>query len=237
MLCVGWLIIAASAPADVVWSGEQNLSGQGQHIDLNFDSLVDVALSYSVYSSDTLYPAGSNGFLRAYIGGPLIDGVNRILVDASDGQDAALPHGTLISGSPDSALEWKTGLIASGLVSSWSTSSAEPDTEWNGLLGEPGEDYLGIAFEVGEATHYGWIHVVLGEVDSWTGFKSPITASWAYESTPDTPIVAGVIPEPSTGILTMAGSVGLLLHARSRHNGKPARILRIPAASTPPEEW
>jgi hypothetical protein len=216
MLAAG-LLWAVTANADIVWSGEQNLSGHYQYIDLNFDSLTDAMLGYSIIADAVLNPEGTNGYLSASVNGYNIDGSNRILVDASSGSDATLPYGTLISGNPDPSLEWGSGgLYFAGSVSSWSTYPPEPDTEWSGLLGETGEAYLGIAFEIGESTHYGWIHVTLGEVDSWTGFKSPITASWAYESTPDTPIVAGVIPEPSTGILTMVGSLGLLLPARSR---------------------
>jgi hypothetical protein len=211
------LLGAVTASADIVWSGEQNLSGYTQYIDLNSDSLTDVFLAYEAITPDGLFPTGTSAVLRAFVDGPTLDGSNQILVNTSHDLDAAaLPYGTLISGTPDSSLEWESGLFASGPVGYWSNYPPNPDTEWNGPLGETGEAYLGIAFDIGESTHYGWIHVVLGEVDPTYGFESPITASWAYESTPDTPIVAGVIPEPSTGILTMVGSVGLLLHARSR---------------------
>jgi hypothetical protein len=207
------LLWAANAQADIVWSGEQNLSGYEQYIDLNSDSLTDVFLAYSITISDALYPENAGGVLRAYVDFVTLDGSNQILVNTSrDSDAAALPYGTLISGTPDSSLEWISGRYVSGAVGEWSS----PGTEWSGLLGETDEAYLGIDFDVGESTHYGWIHVTLGEVNPDYGFKDPITASWAYESTPDTPIVAGVIPEPSTGILTMVGSVGLLLHARSR---------------------
>jgi hypothetical protein len=231
------LLWATTAPADIIWSGEQNLSGYEQYIDLNFDSLTDVFVAYEIFIPDALFPEGTSAVLRVRVDGYGIAGSNRILVDASNGQDAALAYGTLISISPDSSLEWKDGRYASGRVSDWSNYPPEPDMEWNGLLGETGEAYLGIAFDVGASTHYGWVHVTLGEVDPTFGFKNPITASWAYESTPDTPIVAGVIPEPSTGILTIVGSLGLLLVARSRRHGKQHRISRIPTASPPPEEW
>ncbi len=46
-----------------------------------------------------------------------------------------------------------------------------------------------------------------------------------------------VVPEPSTGILTMVGSLGLLLYARSRRREKQLRRPRFPTASPPPEEW
>lgn len=233
MLCVGWLAVATSVPADIIWSGEQNLSGYAQNIDLNSDSQTDVILSYYIVANFGDYL----GFLWAYIDELHIDRSNRILVDASNSLDAALPFGTLVSGSPDSSLEWISGQYAAGRVSYWSTEPPEPDTEWRGLLGETGDVYLGIDFEVEGSTHYGWINVTLGEKNPDLGFETPITASWAYETTPDTPIIAGVIPEPSTGVLTMVGSLSLLLLARSRRRGNLRRISRIPNASPPPEEW
>jgi hypothetical protein len=209
---------AGTALADIVWSGEQNLTVDYSwlYIDLNSDSLTDAMVWYQVFVDDASYIGGTSGVLRVYTQNWGLDGANQILVDASNSQNSALPYGTLISGSPDSSLEWKSGLYASGRVSLWSNSSPEPETEWSGMLGETGEAYQGIAFDIEGSTHYGWIHVTLGEVDPNYGLESPIIASWAYESTPDTPIIAGVIPEPSTGILTMVGSVGLLFVARSR---------------------
>jgi hypothetical protein len=231
-ILAGGLLWAGNAFADIIWSGEQNLSGYIQDIDLNFDSLIDLELWAVVIVPDELDPSYS-GVIWAIVDDIYASRSNRVLVAASNGSGAALPYGTLVSGTPDLSLEWKSGPYATGGVSGFSS----PNTEWEGLLGETGEAYLGIAFDVGESTHYGWIHVILGEVDPNHGFKSPITASWAYESTPDTAINAGVIPEPSTGILTMVGSLGLLLHARLRRREKQPRLPRIPAVSIPPKDW
>jgi hypothetical protein len=237
MICAGWLAAAASIPADIVWSGEQNLSGQAQYIDLNFDSLVDVLLVYSEVSNASVFPTTYGGFLSARIDGPSVDGSNRILIDPSRELNAPLPFGTLISGTPGSTYEWKSGLYASGGVSEW---SSPPDTEWRGPLGENGNTYIGIEFEIEGSTHYAWVNIALGE-EGPQGFEMPVTTSWAYESTPDTAIIAGAIPEPSTGILTVGGSLSLLFLARSRRRTKqrcaPIAGCRIPKASTTPEEW
>jgi hypothetical protein len=218
------LLWSANTPADVIWSGDQNLSNNYQtidvgfwlHIDMNADSQTDVSLAYSVYSEGLVGSEGYDGHLWAYVDDINASRSNRILVDASNNQDAALSQGSLISGTPDSSLEWKSGSYAAGRVSYWISSPPSSDEEWRGLLGETGDVYLGIAFEAEGATHYGWVNVTLGEVNPDFGFETPIMASWAYESTPDTPIVAGVIPEPSTGILTMVGSLSILLIAHSR---------------------
>lgn len=229
LIYAGCLALTASAPAEIIWSGEQNISDHEQYLDLNSDSLVDVILTYTITSDNSLSPVGYGGFLEAKVDGYGVDGSNRILVKSLNSSDAALPYGTVISGTPDASHEWKSGMFASGLVSSWSTLPPEPDTEWRGLLGEYGNTYIGIAFEAEGSTHYGWVNIALGEMDPVYGFENPITTSWAYESTPDTAIVAGAIPEPSTAILTTFGSLAMLFLARSRQRGTSLR--------TPLRKW
>ncbi|MDF7801817.1 hypothetical protein P4C99_20230 [Pontiellaceae bacterium B1224] len=218
LVCAVWLTAATSAPAEIIWSGEQNLSGNFQYIDLNSDSLTDVLITYGI-GGDTSLGANYGGLLNAHVDGFGLDGSNRIMVDSSNGyDDAALPYATLIFGTIDATYEWKGGMSAGGLVSKWNTSPPDPDTEWRGLLGENGNTYVGISFDVGESTHYGWINIALGP-EGFLGFEDPITTSWAYESTPNTGIAAGAIPEPSTGILTVGGSLALLFLARARRRG------------------
>jgi hypothetical protein len=240
ILCTVFLTAIASVPADIVWSGEQNLSDPDQYIDLNNDSLIDVVLVYSITSNNSLDPEGYGGLLLASADGYGVDGSNHILVNSADGYDAALPFGALISGTPGPTLEWKGGEYFSGLVSEWSTLPPDPDTEWRRLLGENGNTYIGISFDVAGSTHYAWVNIALGP-DGPHGFETPVTTSWAYESTPDTPIIAGAIPEPSTGILSMIGSLGLLQLARSRRRRKqgcaPIPKCRTLHAPTAPENW
>ena len=68
-------------------------------------------------------------------------------------------------------------------------------------VGESG--YMGLRFESDNGTHYGWLHMTVGPQNYMT------VHDWAYETTPDEGIVAGAIPEPSSGALLMIGSLGL----------------------------
>ncbi len=73
--------------------------------------------------------------------------------------------------------------------------------------------FMGVQFYVDDAVHYGWINL-------WIHEDGPIGRiyGWAYESNPDTPIIAGAIPEPNTLLLLLAGGIGLLfLKSRSRN--------------------
>lgn len=59
---------------------------------------------------------------------------------------------------------------------------------------------FGVQLSEGGNTHYAWVEITFG-ADAGT---RAITA-WAFESTPGTAILAGVVPEPSTWALLLAG--------------------------------
>jgi hypothetical protein len=214
-----------NAFADIAWSG--SMYERAYHdlsaIDINQDGTDDFTFNLEI---DTV------GGIDYYYSSVPANG--QIAVEAARRGGFPLDYGTEISASLDEAgpfdLVWgasEATLFIYGILDGG-------DEDYGGFFGE---GYLGVSFEVDGSTHYGWI-----ELSQATDRPSPENQylyihGWAYESTPDTPIVAGVIPEPSTGILTMVGSLSILLIARSRRHGKPARIPRLPTASTPPEEW
>lgn len=65
--------------------------------------------------------------------------------------------------------------------------------------------FLGVEFFIDANIHYGWINVKIEE-----DFPFGRIYGWAYGSTPNTPILAGAIPEPSTLLLLLSGGLGLL---------------------------
>ena len=68
--------------------------------------------------------------------------------------------------------------------------------------------YLGVQFNPQNAgnTHNGWIGIRIDNEDDATG----AVTGWAYNTIPDAPIHAGVIPEPSSIILAFVGGVAIL---------------------------
>jgi hypothetical protein len=71
-------------------------------------------------------------------------------------------------------------------------------------------DYLGLRFKINGQTHYGWIQMHLPATEG-AGFVE----GFAYETEPNTAIIAG-IPEPSISLLAVMGSTSLLLHRRRK---------------------
>ncbi|MDB6136791.1 MAG: motif protein [Verrucomicrobiales bacterium] len=69
--------------------------------------------------------------------------------------------------------------------------------------------YLGVQFSSAVGIHYGWVEVfVFGNTSTGS------ILSFAYESEPRVPIVAGVIPESSSFVLAAAGLAGGFLRRR-----------------------
>jgi hypothetical protein len=66
--------------------------------------------------------------------------------------------------------------------------------------------YVGVEFDIDGATHYGWIDVYVSELA-----PGALIYGWGYESTPGMSIIAGAVPEPSSILLIMTGSLALLL--------------------------
>ncbi len=71
-------------------------------------------------------------------------------------------------------------------------------------------DYLGLRFNIAGQTHYGWIQMYLPATEG-AGFVE----GFAYETEPNTPILAG-IPETSTMALGVMGASSFLLHRRRK---------------------
>ncbi len=61
-------------------------------------------------------------------------------------------------------------------------------------------DYVGVEFSIGGQTHYGWVEV---EVPFFA--SGGIIRSFAYETQPGVPILAGAVPEPSALLLLTSG--------------------------------
>jgi hypothetical protein len=205
-------LAASELRAEVVYGRPDGSMTLGGRVDLNQDGAIDFHLDGSTgctlsipghcWSSYTI-----QGFNDPYDWDQGFNG-NGILT--SGALAASLTQGTPISGNVP-GVEWLDGfgsLFIEGLTFDTETLS-NPRPE------RPRFGYLGARFSATDGTHYGWMRVLL---EPWWeppyqsgGYvfhlqRWPEVFDWAYESLPDTPIVAGAVPESATWLLVFTAA-------------------------------
>jgi hypothetical protein len=172
-----------------------------QGIDLNGDGIVDFNLSSPNGIEIELAPLNNNAIISV----PEPPGELGAWIYAFS-QDAP------ISSSLDPVLVW------------WgSDGNATPDIVAASNLGALGyfayrtdPTYARIQLDVSGALYYGWIHIQNLGGSNWGQISD-----WAYETSPNTPIFAGAVPEPGTVSLCAIGTMMVLLF---RSKPKPFRF-------------
>jgi len=185
-----------SVYADIIWSGDMNLqldyapthSTPGApssdpsifELDFNEDGIIDLLLNYS----DGIQVTPANGSALVNHG--------EILAQEDVWGDFNL--GPVVN----SSLTW--GNDAESLAY-YSYSDAYGDV-YTGPWVMARQGTLGLSFQAGGQTHYGWLRMSNQYGESVT------VHDFAYESSPDTGIIAGAVPEPSSVALFTIGAIG-----------------------------
>ena len=126
-----------------------------------------------------------------------------------DGYYAAiLPSGATIGASATGAT-WSTNdlnlaTFGSGgfqiIITSNGLVTNLPTWSWGGPLVSAGSGFLGVRFQASDGLHYGWIHAAFQNgpvpLQNVPGSlpNGPVILDWAYETQPDTALLAGAAP-------------------------------------------
>jgi hypothetical protein len=125
-----------------------------------------------------------------------------IILDSGNNQAANLALGTLIDSSDTFTMFAANGLTRlSGL-----DSGGNPVGNFNNTSG-----FVGVRFLIGSETHYGYV--------GYEGMQSQPTGrvfAIGWEDQPNTGVLAGGIPEPSSLALLAAGAAGLSAYRRHK---------------------
>ena len=217
-------VISSSSEADVVWSGIQEQRVFVGNLPLDFDINDDGVF-------DFLF-SGNRGGIEFYFD-PLVRNAGLSILGY---EYDPITAGGSIGANMKSPYSWRSDerLLLEYLA------------EDSGSLVGVGSFYdtnafLGVSFQVADETHYGWFHLV-HDNEAEAPFDLSLTIQdWAWETEADTAIIAGAIPEPSSGILTLIGTLSLLQLTRSRRRRKqgctPQPRCRVPKVPTAPEKW
>lgn len=201
-LAQGTLVTVLPEPMGIQSDG---LSAFFYPVDLNADGVVDFTFGADV------------GFV-----GLRTERANQVIVRLSPppnigGPVARLEEGFLIGSSLDPVLTWISSDPVGGYVSpeeiAFATIAMHLSTgtlsEWPGSPGARG--FIGIRFELDDGFHYGYFDVIMA---AETG---GMLLGWAYNSTPNTPLFASPVPEPSTWALLFGGGIAIVWFKRKRN--------------------
>lgn len=210
-LAAASLGVAAWAQSTIRYSGITSIAGPWNNdwyaLDLNEDGTADFSLMGRYLITMDVPPSGGS-----YEFGIGMSAGNQVLRSSSS-WDAWLGTAGQSIG-PASSLDpvWTYTQYWFGVTGYHDDLRAGTRSEWFGELGRTGSGYLGVSFSLADGIHYGWIAIRLPLGGSaFPPEFTPIVTGWAYEMRPDTPILAGAIPEPSGGTLLALGTVLIAL--------------------------
>lgn len=217
LIASAWLLCSGVVPAAIVYhrvEGDPPLisyftSNPRQEIDLDDDGIFDFAIIAEGLASSLSAPRQAALFGLDYTTtGDIGSKVIPLSLGEEVGPQLPMRYGAL-AGFYSDASQGGPHLLAGAYV-----LGAPP----NPVLIVIGNfilirAYAGVQFEIDGQTHYGWIDLENSALGGGAEFKA---YGWAYESEPNTPIVAGSVPEPSLATLLVLGGVALVSRSRAR---------------------
>ena len=190
------LAIGTVVHGQVIHSGEQNvlidnpLSPYELDMDGNSttDFMLGVILSSTYLNSYSSYRSAfiANPATGSYVNSWLVSSIYVYSSGTTYGEVKALDVGDPINSALSYYSYWAHGGSSWNLGDIYSTDSYAYDN----FPGE-GNKYIGVYFHIGSDMHYGWIQVNIPEDVTQISI-----IDWAYESTPDTEILAGDVGVP-----------------------------------------
>lgn len=200
------LALRAGAAVVVTYRGDApNMFGYGlQPTDTDLDINSDGVMDYR-FTGDYFVAA-----IQSY-------GTNRFISTLASGLDIG---GSVTAISAGSIIGSDTSL----LVGSWHIHTDNGggsmfDLNFGPMSLQVSDAFIGVEFAAADGIHYGWIQYVgYSHPEKGLGHYLPggFIDSWAWETRPGVPIVAGTIPEPSPIILVVASTVALMQRRRKK---------------------
>lgn len=180
-------------------------------IDLNRDNTTDLIFRSNFAPGDGFVVLPQNGHRVFSSPIPAPPDINTFARDFNNGQligSSVLNSDLVLLGQRfgPTGREIGAGLLGCALFSEL-VCLGEFDTAEAQSGGDP-TDFVGVALDLNGNTHYGYVEILS------SGFNGGTVVGFAYETEPDTAIIAGAIPEPSSLLMAFGGLTILLRRRR-----------------------
>ena len=202
-LAGGLTAIAGVANAQIVYTDinpDQLVTGNGDmySLDVDNDGTVDFSLSTLVVSTSYTYGPTVNVNL-AYNAGVIAPAAGNSMMTTYSSGIANVPVGSAIGSS--GSFSTSSGFLGYSVTYSI-TGGISQTGSFNGGNFINGEGFVGLKFQSGGNTHYGWARVEMVDSASVLSVKD-----YAFESTPNTAINAGETASGPVGIADLENNV------------------------------
>jgi hypothetical protein len=187
---VSILAMTAAADAKVIYTSTYLKLGPSFGLDLNHDGTVDASIAsrescISGFSRSSLCNSLSQIGASGVIGNEL-SFFGRVVPLRTGAQiglaNQFIPYGNIV------AVSWNRSFDQSRSV------------KWLGSFANGGhgvrDRYIGIKFKIGDQTHYGWARISVSIPNSKAPRHTTILTGYAYETEPNTAIIAGATSGP-----------------------------------------
>jgi hypothetical protein len=188
----------------------ESVSGQGTIVYVQPSQPINYGTFPISYNLDLNNDGITDFVMLCDIGGVNLapQGNNRVVVDGSF-LVAALNQGEQVSSSLDPVYQWTGSSVTLG-------AQAVFDGQYFYAGNFSAKDaFIGLEFQAGGNNYFGWM-----EVTNYFNIAAGQVLGWAYETVPNTPILAGQVPEPSTVALIILGAGVVLLRGKRKGQDK-----------------
>lgn len=188
---VGLLALASPAQAKIVFTPSNIHIPENAgliHLDLNHDGVADFAFSAGSRFGSARAPLGF--YANSLVVTPEQPGNEVGAITSSKGFDCAAKLRGQVQVGPGKHFE--PSMLVMFQVAGDYTNQFSAHCPWLDRRG----GFLGFKFMIDGETHYGWARV--GEI----GTRSASIRGYAYETTPDQPILTGATTDPATASLS-----------------------------------
>ena len=202
-LAGGLTAIAGVANAQIVYTDinpDQLVTGNGDmySLDVDNDGTVDFSLSTLVVSTSYTY-GGSLNIDLAYNAGVIAPAAGNSMMTTYSSGIANVPVGSAIGSS--GSFSTSSGFLGYSVTYSI-TGGISTTGSFSGGNFINGEGFVGLKFQSGGNTHYGWARVEMLNSGTLLSVKD-----YAFESTPNTAINAGETASGPVGIADLENNV------------------------------